>query len=124
MQLVPASQSAYCADKVPSAGADLGLMATFGGVVLHGYALMMHKQAEVPSSADVAKKKVTYEFVVPFWCAQPTQRSHDVNMGLEVVTVHKPSDFAHCGDYQIAVLVNTKDLKEGDVLRYAADPKH
>ena len=123
LQLVPVSQSVYCSEKVPSGAVDLGIMVQIGSVQLQGYACITHKKAEVSSSADVAKVKPTHEFFAPFWCVQPTHKSHEVNMGFELVESTKHGDFMHSGTYYVTVLKNLKELQEGDVLRYAADSK-
>jgi hypothetical protein len=123
LQLVPVSQSVYCSDKAPSGAVDLGSMVRIGSVQLHGYACTTHKKAEATSSADMARVKPTYEFFAPFWCVQATHKSHEVNMGFELVETTKPGGFMHSGTYYVTVLKNLKELQEGDVLRYAADSK-
>ena len=71
----------------------------------------------------MAEARKSYEFSAPFWCVQPTGKSAEVNMHFDVITVKKLGVFLHCGEYQVTVLINSKALLVGDVLRYAADPK-
>ena len=125
LRLFPVSQQVHCGKKVPAGALDLGHMATIGDFSYTGYVCASHKKAsaQAASSSDVAESKHAFEFFAPFWCVQPTTKSCEVNMAFEVSTVSKAGNHAHCGDYQVTALVNSKELCKGDVLRYAADPK-
>ena len=119
--LVPVSLGTACGKEVPNGALDLGDMGTVAGTDIKGMATMTFKIVDTTkgqSSSDSIAAKRQYDCVVPFWIVGSTPKSSEVNMEFRTIKRTIPGDFIHSGDYYITVLVNSRPLEKGDVLKY------
>ena len=120
--LVPVTPLVGCSTlkKRPQNVLDLGEAACVNDTHMHAFAQPVHRLGkDAVSVKDARGVDATAEMFVPFWLVQPTAKSSEVNMHFEVVHKSVSGNRWDSGSYNITVLVNSKALEEGDILRYA-----
>lgn len=120
--LVPVTPLVGCSTlkKRPQNVLDLGEAACINDTHIHAFAQPVHRLGkDAVSVKDARGADATAEMFVPFWLVQPTAKSSEVNMHFEVIPKHVSGNRWDSGAYNITVLVNSKALEEGDVLKYA-----
>ena len=106
--------------KRPQNVLGLGEAACIIGINMHAFAQPVHRLGkDAVSVKDARGADATAEMFVPFWLVQPTAKSSEVNMHFEVVHKSVSGNRWDSGSYNITVLVNSKALEAGDILRYA-----
>ena len=128
LELIPVSSTVQCVLKgsEPLGCLSFGDYASADGkdYVACVQSVVKKYEGQDANIADVAERKIQHQLIPGFWLVQPTNKSAEVNMKFHIESREiKSKDGWHGGKYPYIVLRNSKDLKPGDQLKYASEPR-